>query len=292
MMSLGTVTEVNMTMPNSSKDWWYDSGAAIHVCNNKDQFKEYEVLEGHEVVMANGVRAKAFGKGCVTIQFSSGKKLILTNVLHVPDVVKNLVSADILNKKGLKAVLEANKVILSKNGVFVGKGYSCNGMFKLSINKNDDVSLYMVDSSYSLWHERLGHVNHKVLQSMSKNGLISFGGIVKEKCEIYAQAKITRLPFPKAERNSQLLELVHSDVCELNGILTRGGNRYFITFIDDCSRFVHVFLMKTKDEAFYMFKTYKTLVKNQLNRKIKVLKVIVVVNISLLNSQLFMKIMV
>ena len=39
------------------------------------------------------------------------------------------------------------------------------------------------------------------------------------------------------ERSSQLLDLVHSDLCELNGILTRGGKQYFITFIDDSPRY-------------------------------------------------------
>ncbi|XP_071939284.1 uncharacterized protein [Coffea arabica] len=197
MMTFGTVTELHMMTPTPSKDWWYDSSAVIHVCNAKNQFKSYELLEGHEVVMANGVRAKVHGKGDVRLQFTSGEKLVLTNVLHVPDVVKNLVSADILYKKGLKAVLESNNVILSKNGVFVGKGYSCNGMFKLSINKVNDTSIYSLAStssacSYFLWHGRLGHVNHKVLKFMSKDGLISYNDLENKKCETCVQAKITR----------------------------------------------------------------------------------------------------
>ena len=65
---------------------------------------------------------------------------------------------------------------------------------------------------------------------------------------------MTKKSFPKVNKNSQLLELVHSDICELNGILTRGGNRYFITFIDDCSRYTYVYLMRSKDEAFHKFK--------------------------------------
>ena len=76
---------------------------------------------------------------------------------------------------------------------------------------------------------------------------------MNKKCETCIQTNITRLPFPKVERNLQLLDLVHLDVCELNEILTRGGNRYFITFIDNCSRYVHVYLMKIKYETFYMF---------------------------------------
>jgi hypothetical protein len=69
-----------------------------------------------------------------------------------------------------------------------------------------------------------------------------------------------------------LLELVHSDVCELNGILTRGGKRYFITFIDDFFRYTYVYLMRNKDESFDMFKKYKIEVENQKDKRIKILR--------------------
>ena len=52
---------------------------------------------------------------------------------------------------------------------------------------------------------------------------------------------MTEKHFSKLDRNSIMPELVHSDVYELNGVLTRGGERYFITFIDDFSRFTCVF---------------------------------------------------
>ena len=58
----------------------------------------------------------------------------------------------------------------------------------------------------------------------------------------------------------------------MNGILTRGGKRYFITFIDNFSRFTYVYLMRNKDEFFDMFKCYKTEVENQNDRKIKILQ--------------------
>uniref|UniRef100_A0A2N9HBR3 CCHC-type domain-containing protein n=1 Tax=Fagus sylvatica TaxID=28930 RepID=A0A2N9HBR3_FAGSY len=144
---------------------WYDSGATIHVCNNKMLFKEYvEAGNGLEVLMGNHNIAKVLGTGTVELILSSGKKLKLTNVYHVLDIKKNLVSASLLSKNGVKDVLESDKLILSKFGVFVGKGYSCNGMYKLSliINKNDVGCAYIVDSSL-LWHARLGHLNFKVL---------------------------------------------------------------------------------------------------------------------------------
>jgi transposase InsO family protein len=58
----------------------------------------------------------------------------------------------------------------------------------------------------------------------------------------------------------------------MNEILTKGGKRYFITFIDDSTRFYHLCLLKSKDEALHYFKIYKSEVENQLERKIKRLR--------------------
>uniref|UniRef100_A0A2N9I1Q4 Uncharacterized protein n=1 Tax=Fagus sylvatica TaxID=28930 RepID=A0A2N9I1Q4_FAGSY len=165
-MQIGMITEVHMAnAAENSSEWWYDFGATIHVYNNKMMFKEYvEADNGLEVLMGNHNTAKVLGTGTMELILSSGKKLKLTNVYHVPNIKKNLVSASLLSKNGVKAVLESDKLILSKFGVFVGKGYSCNGMYKLSliINKNDVGCAYIVDSSL-LWHARLGHLNFKVL---------------------------------------------------------------------------------------------------------------------------------
>ncbi|GJS64888.1 zinc finger, CCHC-type containing protein [Tanacetum coccineum] len=127
---------------NSSKDnkkdkkplsEWYDSGS--NVCNNKDLFKTYkETEDGDEVMMGDNHTSNVIGSRNVEIQFTSGKKLTLMNVLHVPNIRKNLVSGFKLCKSGVKVVIESNKVILSKANVFVGKAYACDGMFKLNIN--------------------------------------------------------------------------------------------------------------------------------------------------------------
>ena len=71
-----------------------------------------------------------------------------------------------------------------------------------------------------------------------------------KKCETCSQAKITKRPHKNVVRNTELLELIHSDLCEFEGILTRGGNRYIITFIDDCSKYTTVYLLKNKSDAF------------------------------------------
>jgi len=176
--------------------------------------------DSEQVLMGNHVAADVAGKGSIEINFTSGQKLTLLNVYHVPDMKKNLMSATLLSKKGFKIVIESDHVIVSKNGIFVGKGYNCNGMCKLSIDKINYVSAYIVESDSCLWHARLGHLNCSSLNYMSKNGYISY--ITQHiKCEICIQAKMTKKPFRKVERSTELLDLIHSDLCELNGELTR-----------------------------------------------------------------------
>ena len=87
---------------------------------------------------------------------------------------KNLVSSNLLCKSGVIAILELDKLILSENGIFVGKGYAINDMYKLSIiNKEVFGCAYIIDLSY-LWHARLGHLNFKYLKFMLKDGIISY----------------------------------------------------------------------------------------------------------------------
>jgi hypothetical protein len=72
------------------------------------------------------------------------------------------------------------------------------------------------------------------------------------------QSKQPRKPHKAAEaRNLAPLELIHSDLCEMNGELTKGSKRYFIIFIDNCTRFCHMYMLKTKDEALQYLKPIK-----------------------------------
>nr|GEV95900.1 retrotransposon protein, putative, Ty1-copia subclass [Tanacetum cinerariifolium] len=114
------------------KSWWVDSGATRHVCNDQTMFKTYEPSDSM-LYMGNHSTAQVKGNGKIDLMFTSGNTLTLKNVLHVPDVRKNLVSGSLLNKFGFKLVFEYDKFILSKGGKFVGKGYHTDEMFKLNI---------------------------------------------------------------------------------------------------------------------------------------------------------------
>ena len=75
-----------------------------------------------------------------------------------------------------------------------------------------------------------------------------------------------------SERATDLLGLIHNDVCGPLSIDVRGGYQYFITFTDDFSRYGYVFFMRHKFELFEMFKAFQNEVQNQLDKTIKALQ--------------------
>ncbi|KAK4400300.1 Retrovirus-related Pol polyprotein from transposon RE1 [Sesamum angolense] len=72
--------------------------------------------------MGNSATAEVMEKGKVLLKLTSGKTLALLDVLYVPSLRRNLISGSLLNKVGLKIVLEADKVIITRNDDFIGKG--------------------------------------------------------------------------------------------------------------------------------------------------------------------------
>ena len=82
-------------------------------------------------------------------------------------------------------------------------------------------------------------------------------------CDGCAKGKQKRMPFSKeATRATEILEIVHSDVCGLMQTKSHGGNRYFVTFIDDKSRFTAIYFMQRKDQVCEKFKEYEAMVMN------------------------------
>ena len=96
--------------------------------------------------------------------------------------------------------------------------------------------------------------------------ILKFTIVKGSKYQVCVQAKQPRKSHMTADvRNLALLELIHSDLCEMNGVLTKGGKRYFMTLIDDSTRYCYVYLLKSKDEALNFFKIYKAEAENQLD---------------------------
>jgi len=89
------------------------------------------------------------------------------------------------------------------------------------------------------------------------------------KCDICIESKITKKVCHFVEHQTELLGLIHTDLVDIKQTITKGGENYFVTFIDDYSRYTKVNFIKHKDKAFDMILTYKIEIENQLNKKIK-----------------------
>ena len=76
-------------------------------------------------------------------------------------------------------------------------------------------------------------------------------------CEPCHMGKMTKTPFSKTmERATDLLEIIHTDVCGPMSVEAHGGYHYFLTFTGDFSRYEYIYLMKHKSETFEKFKEF------------------------------------
>jgi hypothetical protein len=188
--------------------------------------------------MGNGSRAAVHGIGRVDLKLTSGKTLSLKNVQHVPGINRNLISGSLLCRDGFKLVFESNKFIVSKFGLFIGKCYDSGGLFRLSVaddcnNVANSVSYFKLNvGEAAVWHSRLCHISFDRIIQLSRLNLIPKIPVVRRsKCHACVQAKQPRKPFKSVgDKNLAPLDLIHSDLCEMNGILTRAAQKYFITF--------------------------------------------------------------
>ncbi|GJY13323.1 zinc finger, CCHC-type containing protein [Tanacetum coccineum] len=148
------------------------------------------------------------------------------------------------------------------------------GCVDLRLNTvSDNISLAFMSTSILnnsiLWHARLGNIHFKRMQDMSKDGLIPTFDMDTEKCKACMLTKITKKPFQNVKHETKVLELIHSDLCDLHATPSLGNKKYFVTFIDDASRFCYVYLLHTKNEALDKFKVLKTEVELQQGSLIK-----------------------
>ena len=136
------------------------------------------MAEGTEFVYVGDNRSVLVnGKGKVLLKLTFGKTISLNNVFHVPHFQHNLISVHLLGKDGVKVLFNGGIVTLTKNEVFVGKGYDDEGLFVLNvdqvINENSSSSYaYLVDS-IDVWRGRLGHVNLGYIKKMKECGIIN-----------------------------------------------------------------------------------------------------------------------
>jgi len=170
-----------------------------------------------------------------------------------------------LDDSGYENHFGSGKWKLSRGNLIVAKGEKISKLYwtKALVTKD---SVNAMDMDASLWHRRLSHISEKGLNCLAKmDVLLGLKSAELEKCSHCMAGKKTRVSFKKhpPSKKSELLELVHSDVCGPLQVKSFTSALYFVTFIDDCSRKLWGYALKTKDQVLEKFKEFHVLVERQ-----------------------------
>ncbi|KAK1607739.1 hypothetical protein QYE76_031412 [Lolium multiflorum] len=209
------------------------------------------VKKKKEVTMrvGNGSKVDVIAVGTLPLHLPSGLVLSLNNCYFVPALSMNIISGSCLMQDDLDSS-------------------------DIHIHNIDAKRIKLNDNSTYMWHCRLGHIGVKRMKKLHTDGLLeSLDFESLDRCEACLMGKMTKTPFSgMMERATDLLEIIHTDVCGPMSVASRGGYRYVLTFTDDLSRYGYIYLMKHKSETFEKFKEFQSEVENQRNKKIKFLR--------------------
>ncbi|KAL6533177.1 hypothetical protein OROMI_027289 [Orobanche minor] len=251
---------VNFAKDESS--WVVDSGATCHVTSRRDFYSSYTPGNYGIVKMGNQGLSKIVGVGDVYLKFDTGVELILRNVKHVPDMRLNVISVGLLDDDGYFNGLGNGLWKLTRGSLIVGRGKKEEKLYvthpKVTINSVNTIDN---NDATELWHKRLSHMSEKGVALLSKKEILpGVHDVHLKRCSHCLAGKQTRVTFKghTPSRKENVLDLIHSDVCGPMKTRTIGGCRYFVTFIDDHSRKVWAYTLKSKDQVLDVFKEFWT----------------------------------
>ena len=241
--------------------------------------------EVYNVYVGNGSKVAVESIGRVELVISSGFVLELSPVLYVPSMRRNLISASKLVKSGFTFVGDHHCVKFYHSNDYnklLGKAFLEIDMWQLECSyKNECFSVQVVGSkllstsekSSMLWHKRLGHISKERIITLSKQNMLpqlDFNDFIE--CVDCPKGKLTNTRKLGSTRSKSLLEIIHTDICGPFPNKTICGKSYFISFIDDFSRYAYVYLISEKSEALECFKTFHLEVEKQLEKQIKIVR--------------------
>ena len=255
---------------NDCLEWYIDSGASSHLCGNSKLMHNFKECGPFEVTVANGDKLMCDVKGDIDIKGIGTIK----DVFFVPGLSKNLLSVSTLINthiiKFSKGYCDISKNdndqvtmrIPIVNGMFVIQGSSA-----FAVNVKRKISLETA-------HRIFGHCNNAKLLSMYNNGQLNFELTNKNdfECKICLENKLTRNDIPKQSsiRNSVNV-LLHTDLW-VSPITSIEGYKYLLVIVEDRTKYVMTFPLKTKNEVVDKLKAVHKMMDVQLNKKIAVIR--------------------
>lgn len=189
--------------------------------------------------------------------------IIIKNVLCVPDLRINLLSISTIEKAGFEIKYFNSKIVIKRGNTIYIEGNRCNNLYRIILRHcSSEYANLAVNNEKELWRQRYGHLNYNSLLKIKNNNLVNgmqFANSGNDSlCEICVKSKLKCLPyFFKSTKSSRILEIIHTDVCGPITPTSHNGNCYFVTFVDDYSRFVMVYVIRHKSEVFNCIKDYE-----------------------------------
>lgn len=250
-----------------SDDWFIDSAATGDMTYDESGVEKLVKSRKGHVLAADGKKMDIIGVGTVKKLSTTNKVLELNDVQVIPSICANLLSVAKLVKKDYEVIFNKQGCkIMDNNGEVVATGRFENNLFKLN-TQTDFAYAATKSENVKLWHRRLGHVNlgnMNFLKLKVPNGL---------KCKICIRGKQPRSAFMNTgTRATKKLEIVHSDVCGPIQVNSMSGAKYFLTFIDDFTRKVFVYVLKNKNQVFKCLTEFKNIAEKQSDCQLKTVR--------------------
>nr|GEU39745.1 zinc finger, CCHC-type [Tanacetum cinerariifolium] len=272
--------DVGYKETNIDSLWYLDNGASNHMAGVREHFKELDENVSGKIRFGDGSYIEIKGKGSILIECDDEKQRIISHVYYIPSLKSNLLSLGQFTKIGCKVVMEDDELRLydMDNKIFMKVTRQRNRLYKSNLRIGTPICLLanLKDDTW-LWHARLGHLNFESLKSMAQRDLVHGIPTIKHKtqvCDVCLIGKHSRAPFPKKAkaRSTSPLDLVYGDLCGPITPPTPSGKRYIFLLVDDYSRYMWVYFLSTKDQAFDTFKEYKKKIENKLRTTLKMLR--------------------
>jgi hypothetical protein len=273
-----------MNNPSHSNVWIIDTGATDHMVSSISFLTTITAVVSKKVKLPNGSFAEVTHVGTVKISAT----FILTNVVCVPSFTFNLISASKLTKNHKCCLIFLAGFCFIQNLLTwktIGLGEEKSGLFHLimqadhalhsaSITSTDHASssLPFKDASNDVWHFRLGHIStsrinllHSLVPAIECNP--------KAVCSVCPLAKQRKLSFPvSSSKSNSVFDIVHCDIWGPFSVESINGSRFFLTIVDDYSRYTWIYLLHSKSQTRQLLQSFFTLIQTQFQINIKVIR--------------------
>lgn len=261
-------------MSSNLSSWYIDSGASNHMTNDDSKMYNKRHVENKKVIVANKEELQVECIGDIDLKVSGkdgAKNVIVKDVEFVPNLCTNLLSVRQITKGDKSVIFEGDSCkIRNKQGKVIAFAKMRNELYRLECeSENSKDKVFAVSGNLNLWHRRMGHICHSKLKDVKE---ANFGLNFSEKedgtCTICLQGKQCRKPNKEdGTRATELLQIIHTDVVGPLNQCSFSGTRFLVTFIDDFSRKVVAYPIKSKSEVFSKFVEFMNMAENQTGKK-------------------------